>query len=66
MILDLIGEPMDIDDDPLNARFDQWVDHPVHQTLATNLYQGLRTCVRQRPHPGTEPGGQHHRRMRNI
>ncbi len=59
--LDLAGEVVDVDHDPLDPSLNQLVQHPVDQRPPSHRDQRLGGRVGQRPHAGAEPGRQHHR-----
>ena len=63
MRLDLIGEPVHVDDRPLDAVLGQAVEAMIDQGPAADLDQRLRQRLGDRPHARAETGGEHHGRL---
>src|SRR6185437_5335854 len=60
VLLDLIGEMMDVDDRGLDAGGGEAVEHVVDQRLAADGHQRLRHRVGERTHARAEARGEHH------
>ena len=55
MRLDLVGEPMHVDDRPLDAVLGQAVEGMIDERPAADLDQRLRQRLGDRPHPHPSP-----------
>ena len=60
MVLDLVGEMMDVDDRSLDAGRGQAVEHIVEQRLAADRDQRLGRAIGERPHAHAVAGRQNH------
>ena len=60
VILDLVGQPMHVDDGPLDAGLDETVEHMVDQRTPRDLDHGFGRRQGQRPHARAEAGGEDH------
>ena len=66
MRFERVGEIMDVDDDLLDARHAQLLEHMVEQRLAVDLDQRLGLGRGQRTHALAQPGGHDHRGTRHF
>ena len=64
VLLNLIGEMMDIDNGALDALLGEAVEHVVDQRLAADLHERLGELAVERAHARAEPGSEHHRAFR--
>src|ERR1700722_16529989 len=63
--LNLVGEPVHVDDRPLDAALSQAIKTIIDERPAVDLDQGLGQRLGDRPHPRAQSGGKHHGRLRN-
>ncbi len=66
MRLHLVGEVVDVDHGGLDADGLEAVEHVVDERPPGHLDQRLGLAVRERPHAGAEPCGEHHGRLRRL
>ena len=66
MRLDRTRKVVDVDDDLLDARGFQPVEHVIDQRTSGNFDKRLGPRGRERSHPLAQPGGQDHRGLRHF
>ena len=64
VVLDLVGEVMDVDDGALDSLLGEAIEHVVDQCLAANRDQRLGEAAIEGPHACTQSGGEHHGPLR--
>ena len=59
VVLDLVGEVMDVDDRAFAPRIGQSIERVIDQWLTREPHERFRRRVRQRPHSRAHAGGEH-------
>ena len=58
VVLDLVGQPMHVDDGLVDARFREPVEHVIEHGPSTDAHQRFWQGQGDRPHPRAKPGGE--------